>query len=173
MSAEQVIERLIMEYGDAILRMCYLYLKDYHLAEDAAQETFIKAMKHYESFHQKSSEKTWLTRIAINCCKNMMRMNWFRLGRGYLEEDVQVSAANLIENVLERDSMIRAIQNMEIHDRELIILYYYQELSMKERGGTGNWKIGKRDNTTYEQSQKKAQENFDGGRLWNVKKLKE
>ena len=67
MSAEQVIERLIMEYGDAILRMCYLYLKDYHLAEDAAQETFIKAMKHYESFHQKSSEKTWLTRIAINC----------------------------------------------------------------------------------------------------------
>lgn len=44
---------------------------------------------------------------------------------------------------------------------------------MKERGGTGNWKIGKRDNTTYEQSQKKAQENFDGGRLWNVKKLKE
>lgn len=163
MSAEQVIERLIMEYGDAILRMCYLYLKDYHLAEDAAQETFIKAMKHYESFHQKSSEKTWLTRIAINCCKNMMRMNWFRLGRGYLEEDVQVSAANLIENVLERDSVTRAIQNMEIHDRELIILYYYQELS----------KIGKRDNTTYEQSQKKAQENFDGGRLWNVKKLKE
>lgn len=43
MSAEQVIERLIMEYGDAILRMCYLYLKDYHLAEDAAQETFMKA----------------------------------------------------------------------------------------------------------------------------------
>lgn len=43
-------------------------------------ETFIKAMNHYENFHQKSSEKTWLTRIAINCCKNMMRMNWFRLG---------------------------------------------------------------------------------------------
>ena len=97
MSAKQVIERLIMEYGDAILRMCYLYLKDYHLAEDAAQETFIKAMKHYESFHQKSSEKTWLTRIAINCCKNMMRMNWFRLGRGYLEEDVQVSAADFVQ----------------------------------------------------------------------------
>ena len=36
-----------------------------------------------------------------------MRMNWFRLGRGYLEEDVQVSAADLIENVLERDSMTR------------------------------------------------------------------
>lgn len=75
-----------------------------------------------------------------------MRMNWFRLGRGYLEEDVQVSAANLIENVLERDSMTRAIQNMEIHDRELIILYYYQELSMKEVAQV----IGKSENVTIQ-----------------------
>ena len=67
MPAEQGMERLIIEYGDAVLRMCFLYLKDYHLAEDAAQETFIKAMKHYDSFNRKSSEKTWLTRIAINC----------------------------------------------------------------------------------------------------------
>ena len=37
MSTEQLLERLMNEYGDAILRMCFLYLKDYHLAEDAAQ----------------------------------------------------------------------------------------------------------------------------------------
>ena len=79
--------------------MCFLYLKDYHLAEDAAQETFIKAMKHYDSFNRKSSEKTWLTRIAINCCKNIMRMNWFRLGRGQLEENIQTVATDPIEKV--------------------------------------------------------------------------
>lgn len=43
MSAEQVIERLIMEYGDAILRMCYLYLKDYHLAEDGSTGNLYKS----------------------------------------------------------------------------------------------------------------------------------
>lgn len=75
-----------------------------------------------------------------------MRMNWFRLGRGHLEEDVQASAADLIENVLERDSMTRAIQNMETHDRELIILYYYQELSMKEVAQV----IGKSENVTIQ-----------------------
>mgnify|MGYP000154107337 CR=1 FL=1 len=99
MPAEQGMERLIIEYGDAVLRMCFLYLKDYHLAEDAAQETFIKAMKHYDSFNRKSSEKTWLTRIAINCCKNIMRMNWFRLGRGQLEENIQTVATDPIEKV--------------------------------------------------------------------------
>ncbi|MBC8628811.1 MULTISPECIES: sigma-70 family RNA polymerase sigma factor [Lachnospiraceae] len=146
MPAEQGMERLIIEYGDTVLRMCFLYLKDYHLAEDAAQETFIKAMKHYDSFNRKSSEKTWLTRIAINCCKNIMRMNWFRLGRGQLEENIQTVATDPIEKVLERDGITRAIQSMEVQDRELIILYYYQELSMKEIAQV----IGKSENVTIQ-----------------------
>lgn len=146
MPAEQGIERLITEYGDAILRMCYLYLKDYHLAEDAAQETFIKAMRHYDSFNRNSSEKTWLTRIAINCCKNIMRMRWFRLGRGQLEENMQTDVTDPMEHVLERDSITSAIQRMEVQDRELIILYYYQELSMKEIAQV----IGKSENVTIQ-----------------------
>lgn len=153
MPAEQEMERLIIEYGDAVFRMCYLYLKDYHLAEDAAQETFIKAMKHYDSFKRNSSEKTWLTRIAINCCKNMMRMNWFRLGRGQLKENEQTFSVDPIENVLERNSITKAIQSLEVHDRELIILYYYQELSMKEIAQV----IGKSENATI-QRMKRARE---------------
>lgn len=39
MPAEQILERLMREYGDSVFRMCYLYLKDYYLAEDATQET--------------------------------------------------------------------------------------------------------------------------------------
>ena len=66
MPTDQYLERLMQEYGDSIFRMCYLYLKDYHLAEDAVQETFIKAMKSYDSFAHKSIEKTWLILIAIN-----------------------------------------------------------------------------------------------------------
>lgn len=125
MPAEQGIERLITEYGDA---------------------TFIKAMKHYDSFNRKSSEKTWLTRIAINCCKNIMRMNWFRLGRGQLEENMQTVVTDPIENVLEKDGITRTIQSIEVQDRELIILYYYQELSMKEIAQV----IGKSENVTIQ-----------------------
>ena len=35
MSTEQILERLMREYGDSVFCMCFLYLKDYHLAEDA------------------------------------------------------------------------------------------------------------------------------------------
>ena len=85
MPADDLLERMIRDYGDALLRTCYLYLKDYHLAEDAVQETLIKAMKHYGGFRHHSDEKTWLTRIAINCCKNMIRKKWYRQEREELD----------------------------------------------------------------------------------------
>ena len=42
MPAEQGMERLIIEYGDAVLRMCFLYLKDYHLAEDGKRPIILR-----------------------------------------------------------------------------------------------------------------------------------
>ena len=36
-------ERLIDEYGDELLRLCLFYMGDRHLAEDAFQETMVKA----------------------------------------------------------------------------------------------------------------------------------
>lgn len=50
--SDELLSKLIAEYGDSILRMCYLNLKDYHLAEDIVQETFIQVYNHYDSFHQ-------------------------------------------------------------------------------------------------------------------------
>ena len=69
MPAEKIISELITEYGDSILRMCYVYLKDYHLAEDVTQETFIQVYNNYESFQQQSSIKTWLFGLQSTCVK--------------------------------------------------------------------------------------------------------
>lgn len=145
MPANKEIERLMNNYGDAILRMCFLYLKDYHLAEDATQETFIKAMNAYETFQQKSSEKTWLTQIAINSCKNIIRTNWFQLSRNELKDNFPNSEDG-IELILKQDSVSTAIMKLNINDRKLLLLYYYQELSMKEIARI----TGKSENTTIQ-----------------------
>lgn len=146
MPAEECLERLMKEYGDAVLRMCYLSLKDYHLAEDAAQETFIKAMKSYDSFKHESSEKTWLTRIAINCCKNIMRTRWFQIAQNNSENYLRKDSNNLIDDFLEKDSMSKAIMKLNVNDRTIIVLYYYQELSIKEISVI----IGKTENATIQ-----------------------
>lgn len=132
MSVNQYLEKLMSDYGDDIFRMCFLYLKDYQLAEDATQETFIKAMIAYEKFEHRSSEKTWLTRIAINCCKNIMRTHWFQIIRNNLAEYREKAPDNLMEDLAEKNSISGAIMKLDLNDRKIIILYYYQELSIKD-----------------------------------------
>lgn len=142
MLANQNLERLVNEYGDTLLKMCYLHLKDYHLAEDAVQETFIKAMKSYDSFEQKASEKTWLTRIAINTCKNIMRNRWFQVAQNNIDMHITAISGNPIDDFHEKTSITGAIMRLNARDREMIVLYYYQELSVKEIAGI----IGKTQN---------------------------
>ena len=75
---DQTIERLITQHQTSLLRLCYVQLQDQALAEDAVQETFLKAYKGFDSFRGDSSEKTWLTRIAVNTCRDFQRGAWFR-----------------------------------------------------------------------------------------------
>jgi RNA polymerase sigma-70 factor, ECF subfamily len=60
------IERLINEYSKGLMRLCYMVLKDVHLAEEAAWEALYKAYKGYSRFRGHSSKKTLITQIAIS-----------------------------------------------------------------------------------------------------------
>lgn len=47
---EQALTQLMHLYGDSIKRMCGVYLRDMGMADDAAQETFIKAYDHIDEW---------------------------------------------------------------------------------------------------------------------------
>ena len=55
------------------MRLCTSLLCDPTLAEDAAQEIFLKAYKALEKFRGESAFSTWLYRIAANHCKDLLR----------------------------------------------------------------------------------------------------
>lgn len=65
-------EALIDAYGDELLRLCLLYLGDRQLAEDAFQETMVKAWRALPDFRGESGAKTWLFHIAVNTCRDML-----------------------------------------------------------------------------------------------------
>ena len=75
---EEEITRMVNEHQLALLRLCFNYLHDTALAKAAVQETFLKAYRNLQDFRHDANEKTWLSRIAINCCRDISRSSWFR-----------------------------------------------------------------------------------------------
>lgn len=126
------LERWMNSYGGHLLRLCTLYLKDRVLAEDAVQDTFIRAWEHYDSFENRSSEKTWLTQIAVNICKNMLRNPWNRRTEVENFEELAGISRNEYEHVNKQIDVMNAILQLKEKYRIVILLYYYEELSVKE-----------------------------------------
>ncbi len=132
MCETELLERLMREYGDGLLRLCFLYLKDYHLAEDVVQETFLKAARSYGTLQNPAAEKAWLNRIAVNGCKNVMRTRWFRWNRyGLASEERAIDEQNP-ERLLERQTISAALAALSKSDREVLLLHYYQGFSVRE-----------------------------------------
>jgi len=121
---------MIARYGDGILRLCLLYLGDRQLAEDAFQETFVKAWKNRNAFRGESSEKTWLSHIAVNTCRDMMRSGWFRLLK---RSEPEEKLFDIAAPQQEKDTSVRdAILSLPGKYREVIVLYYDQEMKLRE-----------------------------------------
>lgn len=127
---EQELVCLVNEYEVQLLRLCCLLLQDAALAEDAVQETFIKAYRGLDSFRGDSSQKTWLTRIAVNTCRDMQRGAWFRrIDRSVQPEELPPAAAPFAQ---EHEEVTLAIAALPLKLREPLLLYYYQDMPEKD-----------------------------------------
>ena len=126
-SREVWLEDAMERWEASLMRMCFAYLGDATLAEDAVQETFLKAWKGYERFRGQASEKTWLMRIAINTCKDVRRSAWFRhIDRSTALESLPESHTPFSA---EDDAVTRAVMGLRPKYREVVLLRWYQELS--------------------------------------------
>jgi RNA polymerase sigma-70 factor, ECF subfamily len=71
----QAFEELHEEYRSRLFRSALRILRNRHDAEDAIQETLIRAFVKINTFDGRSSLRTWLTSILINCCLGQLRKN--------------------------------------------------------------------------------------------------
>ena len=124
------VEELIDQHGDDILRLCLLYMGERQLAEDAFQETFVRAWRHMDGFCGESSVKTWLSHIAVNVCRDMLRTPWLRMRRSArsVEEMEHLPAPDATP----RHELMDAIRALPDKYREVIVLVYYQDMKLGE-----------------------------------------
>ena len=131
---EDRLTHLVEVHQLALLRLCFAYLHDQTLAEDAVQETFLKAYKALPAFKGQASEKTWLSRIALNTCRDMRRAAWFRhTDRRFTPDMLPEPAAA----VAPRDNTVTlAVMGLPVKLRECVLLYYFQDMNTNEIADT-------------------------------------
>ena len=115
------LEAWLDQYGDQLLRLCTLYLKDVHLAEDAVQDAFVRYLEKAPENLENSS--AWLTRVLVNGCKSRLRLAWRRVGP--LPDTLPAPA-------LEERAELEELFSLPPEDRTVIHLFYYAGYSTRE-----------------------------------------
>ncbi|MDD3751196.1 MAG: sigma-70 family RNA polymerase sigma factor [Tissierellia bacterium] len=138
---EEAYRQLIEEYGNKLLRTCYLILNDREEAEDVVQETFIKVFNKIDTFKEKSGLYTWIYAIALNLSRDRMRtkQDMLELKDEWIGID---DVESHVEINIDREQLRKEIFEMNSLYREVLVLFYYEELSIREISNLLNEKEG-------------------------------
>jgi RNA polymerase sigma-70 factor, ECF subfamily len=133
----EYFEEIIHTYEKAVVQFAYTYVKDWSVAEDISQEAFIKVYKNILSFHHRSKVKTWLFSITANECKDYLRKIkrrtkwWDQIVQSNPKQDINTPEVITLQNE-EKHSVGEALLSLPVKYREVLVLYYYEDLSTQE-----------------------------------------
>ncbi|MEX1037022.1 MAG: sigma-70 family RNA polymerase sigma factor [Sneathiella sp.] len=115
-------------YLDGSYRLALRILGDSGLAEDIAQEAFIKLWKQAPKWQAKAQIKTWLHRVTYNLC-----VDYLRKQRRYSDDempDVEDTRPGVLELKAQQqlgDKVIEALQKLPARQRIAISLVHFEE----------------------------------------------
>jgi RNA polymerase sigma-70 factor (ECF subfamily) len=155
------LEDAVSKYSGVLFKYCCGVLCDYYEAQDAVQETFIKA---FTADYRDGNYAGWLYRIAFNTCISMLRKKKFyflgKFGDASEENEKNVACATN-ENFLSEE-MLKALGKLSPRERALIFSRALDDLDFKQLEKVYNASaatLRKR----YERAKKKMQKNFISG----------
>ncbi|AND41426.1 sigma-70 family RNA polymerase sigma factor [Cytobacillus oceanisediminis] len=133
---EETIEWLMNEYGKSVVRLAFTFVKKEQIAEDIAQDVFIKCYQNLDTFRNESSYKTWIYRITVNLCKDRLKSWNFRnivLTDFFSKSKItNTTPESELLNLERKTDLSLKVLSLPIKYREVIILYYYEELSYNQ-----------------------------------------
>lgn len=118
-SQEALARRLVEAYSDQLLRLSWSLLGSLPDAQDICQEVLLKRLAYTGLFQDTDHERAWMIRVTINACKNLRRSLWRRRTVPLEEQADRPVFQPTPGGILEE------LQTLPIHDRQVLILYYY------------------------------------------------
>ena len=115
---------LIDKYSDILFRCAFSYCKNKSDAEDIVQETFIKYLKKQPHFNTDLEEKSWLIRVTINLCKDLLKTYWHKNRQELTDIPIEFND--------ETYHIMALISKLPPKYRIVIHLYYQEGYKIKE-----------------------------------------
>jgi RNA polymerase sigma-70 factor, ECF subfamily len=143
------LEQLLGPHKRSLVAVCYGILGDTEDAEDAAQETFLRALRSLSTFRGDSAFRSWLIRIALNICFSWKRA---RHPTELWEEDgsAPASGAGSPEGIaLGHLRLMGALHSLPPHRRAALLLKEWEGCSLAEVGAVMGWNETRVKNELY------------------------
>lgn len=138
---DRELQLKIDAYGDMLFKLSFIRLQNVQDAEDVVQEAFYQYVKKGGSFESPEHEKAWLLKVTLNACRKVWRSAWKRHQCDWEEE--AADGSHLTQAVVpgpeesacqkeERRRLMGKVMALPVKYRDVVHLFYYEELSVKE-----------------------------------------
>jgi RNA polymerase sigma-70 factor (ECF subfamily) len=133
----EAFAKLVDAFQRPVFNLCYRMLGDAYEAEDAAQETFLRAFDNLRRYDSQRSFSTWLLSIAAHYCIDQIRKRHMTLisldDSPYLDPpDLAPGPETALGRREEQESVKRLLATLNPQDRAAVVLFYWYELSYEE-----------------------------------------
>lgn len=129
---DNAFDQFVHKYYEEILNYCNRHCYDTEYAEDLAQETFLHFFAKLSDYHYKGKMKNYLYTIAGNLCKDYYKKKKEVLAEDEVLERGTLPGADQEEGVVTKVVVKEALGKLSEEYREVIILYYFQDLKLSE-----------------------------------------
>lgn len=138
---DEAFTKLVEAYQTHVYNLCFRMLGEPESAEDAAQETFLRAYQHIHRYDQKRPFATWLLSIAAHYCIDRLRRRKFSMVSVDQDEDEggfelpDADALNPESEAIsteQRSQIQTLLKRLDKVDRAAIILRYWHDCSEAE-----------------------------------------
>ncbi|MFQ5812763.1 MAG: sigma-70 family RNA polymerase sigma factor [Anaerolineae bacterium] len=127
---------LVEAHQTAVYNLAYRMLGNAVEAEDAAQETFLRAYTRLNTYDSERKFSSWLLAIASHHCIDRLRRRRFTLSLDELPPWRWLASSSRPEEVViqseERDEIHQLLDQLPPHYRAAVILRYWYDLSYQE-----------------------------------------
>ena len=132
-SDELAFQQVVEEHIEHLLKIAFLYVKDWPAAEDIVQDVFLTYYEKYEQFEARSSLKTYLIRVTINKCKDYLK-SWSFKKLFFTEHLPERSTSPYSEELFirfEEDFEFgEHILSLPVKYREVVVFYFYLDYTI-------------------------------------------